>query len=157
VGQHTAGEALPSVTVKLPTGAVLMYPFANYRSASGSFIEGAGVEPDRAITVDRKTLLAGKDAQLDLAMSTFADANVFANLKPKPKAAEKDTTKFPIAASDSLPPPPPPKPKPTTLPSTSGSGYGTGAATGAPPPKKGTATARLAAPMPPPPAVKREF
>jgi Periplasmic protease len=83
VGQHTSGEALPSLAVKLPTGAMLFYPFANYRSAGGTFIEGAGIEPDRPVPLDRKALFTGKDVQLEAARSLLKEDPAFAALKPK--------------------------------------------------------------------------
>ena len=92
VGQHTSGEALPSVVVSLPTGAKLLYPFANYRSAGGTFIEGKGIEPDRTIPVNREALLSGKDLQFERARSLLTEENIFADLKPKRPAEEKQTT-----------------------------------------------------------------
>ena len=83
VGQHTSGEALPSLAVKLPTGAMLFYPFANYRSAGGTFIEGGGIEPDRPVPLDRKALFTGKDVQLEAARSLLKEDPAFAALKPK--------------------------------------------------------------------------
>jgi carboxyl-terminal processing protease len=80
VGQHTSGEALPSVIVSLPTGARLIYPFANYRSPAGTYVEGNGIEPDRVVQVDRKSLLSGKDVQLDVAVSMLEDSVAFAQL-----------------------------------------------------------------------------
>jgi carboxyl-terminal processing protease len=64
VGDKTAGEALPSVSVELPTGAVLLYPIANYKTRNGNFLEGRGVEPNFVVALDRQSLLTGKDAQL---------------------------------------------------------------------------------------------
>lgn len=97
VGERTAGEALPSVSVELPTGAVLMYPIANYRTRNGNYIEGKGVQPDFEVALDRKTLLAGKDVQLETALKVIAEKREI------PKNA-------PAIDSAAAPPPPPPPP-----------------------------------------------
>ncbi|MEO6334326.1 MAG: S41 family peptidase, partial [Pyrinomonadaceae bacterium] len=57
VGNKSAGETLPAVTVDLPTGAKLLYPIANYKSASGKFLESNGISPDHVAALDRKSLL----------------------------------------------------------------------------------------------------
>jgi carboxyl-terminal processing protease len=69
VGEKSAGQALPSTTIQLATGALFMYPFANFQTPKGYSIEGKGVEPDVKIPRERKALLAGKDAQLDAAIA----------------------------------------------------------------------------------------
>ena len=68
VGERSPGEALPSVAVELPTGAVLQYPIANYKTSTGKFLEGAGVTPDYTVPLTRATLLQGKDQQLEKAI-----------------------------------------------------------------------------------------
>ena len=107
VGQHTSGEALPSVAVKLSTGAMLLYPFANYRSVGGTYIEGTGIEPDRPAAIDRKDLLAGKDLQLDTARSLLSDDASFASLK-----AKKEDPPSPPDYAGPVPPPAPIKKAP---------------------------------------------
>jgi carboxyl-terminal processing protease len=102
VGQHTSGQALPSLINRLPTGATLLYPFANYRSAAGVYIEGAGIEPDQPVNADRRSFLAGKDPQLDKALALVADPAAFAGLKPKKAPVEP----APAIASSLEPPPP---------------------------------------------------
>jgi hypothetical protein len=47
-GQRSAGAALPSMIVKLPSGDRLQYVIANYISIGGTAIEGHGVTPDVA-------------------------------------------------------------------------------------------------------------
>ncbi len=69
VGEKSAGQALPSTTIQLATGALFMYPFANFQTPKGYSIEGKGVEPDVNIPRERKSLLEGKDAQLDAAVA----------------------------------------------------------------------------------------
>jgi carboxyl-terminal processing protease len=99
IGEKTAGQALPSVTVSLPTGGAFIYPYAGYESPKGKFLEGAGVEPDIKISLDRKTLLSGKDNHIERALSLVNEP---------PKA---------VVEEDSDEPPPPvkiaPTPKPT--------------------------------------------
>lgn len=101
VGEKTAGQALPSVTVSLPTGGAFIYPYAAFESPKGKFLEGAGVEPDIKISLERKTLLEGKDNQLERALN-------YINEPPK---------KAVVVAEDEDEPPPPvkvvPTPKPT--------------------------------------------
>jgi len=111
VGQHTSGEALPSLAVKLPTGAMLFYPFANYRSAGGTFIEGAGIEPDRSVPLDRKALFNGKDVQLEAARSLLTEDPAFAALKPK----KQDVPPPPDYSGPVSPPPPAKRVPPSTI------------------------------------------
>ena len=110
VGQHTSGEALPSMAVKLPTGGMLFYPFANYRSPGGTFIEGNGIEPDRSVTVDRRSLLTGKDIQLEAAKTLLAEDNAFASLKAK-KVDPPPPPDY-VGPANSSPPPAPIKKAP---------------------------------------------
>jgi carboxyl-terminal processing protease len=68
-GTRTAGAALPSVVVKLPNGDGFQYAFANYVSASGEALEGAGVIPDEEVAPSRDALLSGGDPVLDAAVN----------------------------------------------------------------------------------------
>ena len=102
VGEKTAGEALPSVSVSLPTGAVLLYPIANYQTRGGNFLEGKGVEPNYTVALDRKSLLDGKDAQLETAVKIIKENTAF----PKPLTAMSQFAEKKL-------PPPPPVPKPS--------------------------------------------
>jgi carboxyl-terminal processing protease len=102
VGQHTSGEALPSLAARLATGAMFYYPFANYRSAGGTYIEGNGIEPDRVVALDRKALFTGKDVQLETAKTLLTDDIAFSALKPK-----RETTAPPTEYSGPVTPPPP--------------------------------------------------
>jgi carboxyl-terminal processing protease len=101
VGEKTAGEALPAITIELPTGAVLLYPIANYKTRNGNFLEGKGVQPNFVVALDRKSLLEGKDAQLETALKIIKEDKDF----PK-------TTALPTSFSVAPPPPPPPAAKP---------------------------------------------
>jgi carboxyl-terminal processing protease len=103
VGEKTAGEALPSVSVSLPTGAVLLYPIANYKTRSGNFLEGKGVEPNFVVALDRKSLLEGKDVQLETALKLIKENTAF------PKSLAEANQKGNVTA------PPSPAPKPVAL------------------------------------------
>ena len=69
VGTTTAGAVLPSIFEKLPTGAIFQYAISDYRSPKNILIEGRGVIPDIDVKQTRKALLAGRDAQLDAAVT----------------------------------------------------------------------------------------
>lgn len=97
VGEKSAGEALPSTGVMLSTGALFMYPYANFQTPDGNFIEGAGVQPDVKVARERKTLLEGKDSQLDAAVA-------LAKAGPG-KTTEKKKT---FVGIEEVGPPPPP-------------------------------------------------
>lgn len=67
-GTPTAAAALPSVVELLPNGDAFQYAVANYISAGGKPLEGAGVTPDEATPVTREALLAGRDPAFDAAV-----------------------------------------------------------------------------------------
>lgn len=69
VGETTAGAALPALTTTLQTGAVFLFPIADFQTPKGNLLEGRGVAPDIKISLDRRTLVAGRDAQLDAAVN----------------------------------------------------------------------------------------
>ena len=60
--------------LELPNGAVLMYPFGQTRTADGTVLEGRGVIPDIEVSLDRASLLEGRDAQLEAAIQAVQDA-----------------------------------------------------------------------------------
>jgi carboxyl-terminal processing protease len=68
VGERSIGAALPSVFTKLPTGAVLQYAIADFKTPKGVLIEGRGVIPDREVNLTRRALLEGRDSQLEAAI-----------------------------------------------------------------------------------------
>lgn len=117
VGEKSAGEALPSTTLMLATGALFMYPFANFQTPDGKFIEGVGVQPDVKVARERKGLLEGKDSQLDAAMALTKTDVPRAILPPPPmsstsplsgvKGAPNGSAKVGIIDRSSSPPPPP--------------------------------------------------
>ena len=104
VGEKTAGATLPSIVVELPTGAVMQYPIANYRSSKGTFLEGNGLEPNYPVALDRKSLAAGHDVQLDKALSLIKENTAFKDVATT--ITVKGSTNSGIESS---PPPPPPK------------------------------------------------
>ncbi|MDQ6788425.1 MAG: S41 family peptidase, partial [Acidobacteriota bacterium] len=77
IGERSAGEALPALTQILPTGAIFLYPVANFETPKGNLLEGKGIEPNILIALDRKSLLAGNDIQLQSALDYLK-----ADLKP---------------------------------------------------------------------------
>ena len=72
VGQRSAGATLPSAAKELPTGAIFQYAFADFVTANGTLIEGRGVEPNFAVALTRRQLLAGRDPQLESALETLS-------------------------------------------------------------------------------------
>jgi carboxyl-terminal processing protease len=71
-GTRSAGQALPAMMVRLPTGDVLMYAVANFTGPDGSRIEGRGVVPDDIVEITRTDLLAGRDAPFEAALDWIA-------------------------------------------------------------------------------------
>lgn len=69
IGETTAGAILLSVFDKLPTGYMFQYAISDYKSPKNVLIEGRGVKPDREVALTRESLLAGRDVQLDTAIS----------------------------------------------------------------------------------------
>jgi hypothetical protein len=108
VGEKTAGEALPAVSVRLPTGAVLIYPIANFKTRNGNLLEGKGVEPNFVARLDRKSLLEGKDNQLETALKLIKENKSF----PPPL----DAAAIGIGGIKLSGAPPPPPPPPAALP-----------------------------------------
>jgi carboxyl-terminal processing protease len=67
-GSRSAGQALPAMLARLPTGDVLMHAIADYTGPGGVRIEGDGVLPDVLVKPTRTALLAGVDPALDAAL-----------------------------------------------------------------------------------------
>jgi len=67
-GERTAGQALPAMATRLPTGDVLMHVVADFVAPDGSKIEGRGVIPDELIPLSRSDLATGRDAPLEAAL-----------------------------------------------------------------------------------------
>ena len=70
-GERTAGQALPAVATRLPTGDVLMHVVADFVAPDGTRIEGRGVIPDEMVPLTRADLVAGRDAPLECAIRWF--------------------------------------------------------------------------------------
>jgi carboxyl-terminal processing protease len=68
VGERTAGAALPSIIQKLPTGALFQYAIGDFKTPKGTLIEGRGVNPDVEVKFTRRSLLDGRDVQLEAAI-----------------------------------------------------------------------------------------
>lgn len=69
VGETSAGAVLPSVFEKLPTGWLFQYAISDYRSPNNVLIEGRGVKPDIESKQTIDALRAGRDLQLEAALS----------------------------------------------------------------------------------------
>lgn len=68
IGEQSAGAVLPSLFEKLPDGALFQYAVADYKSPRKILIEGRGVIPDKEVKLTRRSLLGGKDLQLETAI-----------------------------------------------------------------------------------------
>jgi carboxyl-terminal processing protease len=77
-GERTAGQALPAVATRLPTGDVLMHVVADFEAPDGTRIEGRGVIPDEVVPLTRSDLAGGRDAPLECAIRWFE--------RPRPRA-----------------------------------------------------------------------
>ena len=68
VGETSAGAVLPSVFVKLPTGATFQYVISDYKSPKNILLENRGAIPDTEVKLTRESLLEGRDLQLEEAV-----------------------------------------------------------------------------------------
>ena len=84
VGERSAGATLPSIAKPLPTGAILQYAFADFVTYDGRVLEGNGVRPDVSIKLDRRSLLAGRDPQLEAAVNAIERRAHVASHAPPP-------------------------------------------------------------------------
>jgi carboxyl-terminal processing protease len=73
-GSPSAGQALPAMAVRLPTGDVLMHVIANFTGPNNYRIEGQGVRPDVVVTSSRQDLLAGRDMPFHAAFGWITDS-----------------------------------------------------------------------------------
>jgi carboxyl-terminal processing protease len=71
-GDTSAGMALPSASVPLPSGDRLLYPTAEYIDPKGRRIEGVGVVPDTPAPPTLDALRKGRDPALDAALAWAA-------------------------------------------------------------------------------------
>lgn len=67
-GETSAGQALPAMATRLPTGDVLLHVTADLVAPDGRRVEGRGVVPDEPVPLRRADLLAGRDAALEAAL-----------------------------------------------------------------------------------------
>ena len=67
-GERSAGEALPAMMDRLPSGDVFVHAVADFTDPDGKRIEGAGVMPDEITPLSGKDLAEGRDAALEAAM-----------------------------------------------------------------------------------------
>jgi carboxyl-terminal processing protease len=91
VGERSAGATLPSVAKELPTGAILQYAFADFVTANRQHLEGRGVIPNFTVKLDRRSLLAGRDPQLEAALGAIETRGNTETLAP-PSAVARDAT-----------------------------------------------------------------
>ena len=68
IGERTSGYLLIADWMELPNGDSFMYTIGQPCTSSGISIEGKGVEPDVTVELDRRSLLQGKDPQLERAV-----------------------------------------------------------------------------------------
>lgn len=73
-GTPSAGQALPALMVRLPTGDVLLHVIANFTGPNAVRIEGRGVMPDVPLAPTRRDLLAGKDVPFSAAFDWITGA-----------------------------------------------------------------------------------
>jgi len=69
MGETSGGGDLDASVDKLPTGALLLYAYADFVTAKGVSLEGRGVTPDIEVKLTRASLLSGNDSQLEAAVN----------------------------------------------------------------------------------------
>ncbi len=75
-GDTSAGMALPSASIPLPSGDHLLYPTADFVDPNGRRIEGSGVTPDSSSPPTARALRDGHDPALEAALA-WIDASAF--------------------------------------------------------------------------------
>lgn len=68
-GDTSAGMALPSASIPLPSGDHLLYPTADFVDPNGRRIEGSGVIPDTPSPPTARALRDGRDPALEAALA----------------------------------------------------------------------------------------
>jgi C-terminal processing protease CtpA/Prc len=68
IGRATPGSDMDGELEPMPDGSVLLYAHGQTRTTKGYVVEGHGVKPDIEVSLTRRDLLAGRDAQLDAAI-----------------------------------------------------------------------------------------
>ena len=69
IGERSGGGDLDAAVEALPTGALLLYAYADFVTAKGESLEGRGVTPDIEAQWTRAALLSGDDPQLEAAIN----------------------------------------------------------------------------------------
>jgi carboxyl-terminal processing protease len=69
VGERSGGGDLDAAVDTLPTGALLLYAYADFVTANGVSLEGRGVIPDVEVKLTRASLLSNTDPQLEAAIN----------------------------------------------------------------------------------------
>jgi carboxyl-terminal processing protease len=69
VGERSGGGDLDASVDELPTGALLLYAYADFVTAKGVSLEGRGVVPDVEVKLTRESLLRNSDTQLEAAIN----------------------------------------------------------------------------------------
>ncbi len=67
-GERSAGEALPAMMDRLPSGDVFVHAVADFTDPDGRRIEGAGVVPNEVVPLSPQDLAEGRDGALDAAV-----------------------------------------------------------------------------------------
>jgi len=80
IGERSPGGATGMNAKTLPNGASLGYPVAQLLSPDGRVLEAYGVIPDIAVTLHRRQLLEGIDAQLEAGINYIL--NTLTQVKP---------------------------------------------------------------------------
>ena len=129
VGEQSAGNTLPSAIMKLPTGALFQYGFADYETLAGRTLEGHGITPDVSVVLSRRSLLARADPQMAAAFRKIRELARWMGPQGRPRELIADVsvtslrtaqptrsapTKVEIAA-EPLPPPPARRPAPAKI------------------------------------------
>ena len=73
IGERSPGGATAMNVKILPNGALLGYPVAQLITSDGRVLEGYGVIPDIAVTLERSQLLEEIDAQLQAAIDYIVE------------------------------------------------------------------------------------
>ncbi len=102
VGERTGGQSLPAIWIRLATGAVMLYPIADFITPKGVSLEGKGLLPDHVVTLDRGQLLKGVDTQLEKAIAI----SIVSPKGPEP-VVEMRLDRLTKLGGASPPPPPP--------------------------------------------------
>jgi carboxyl-terminal processing protease len=74
IGRPTAGAVLASWFYELPDGGQLQLSREDYLAPKGRRLEGRGLEPDVAVSRTLADLRAGRDRDLEEAVSRLRDA-----------------------------------------------------------------------------------